>query len=97
MRKFKVSNLICLTMCVHTHVQRGFSKETLRGWRIDFVVKNSCHSCGGPWFHPQHPCGVSESFVTPVLEDSVPSSDLHRHLYDAQTYIHADKTLIHIK
>lgn len=48
------------------------------GWREDSLIKNICCSGLGPCFGSQHPQGSAPS-VTPVPEDSIPSSGFCRH------------------
>jgi hypothetical protein len=53
--------------------------------RDDSVAKSTGCSCRGPRFDSWHPHGASQPpVVAPVLGDSTPSSDLHRH------YIHLE-------
>ena len=48
-----------------------------RGWSLDgSEVKTTCCSCRGPRFSSLHPRGSSQSSVTPVPGDPMPSSGL---------------------
>lgn len=72
--------------------------DSNRGRRDGSMVKRPCCSCNGMEFSSQNQYGSSRPSVTPVLRDSMLSSDLHRHQVCTWCiHIHADKTSIRIK
>lgn len=61
------------------------------GWGDGSLNKNACCFSRGPRFTSQRPQCDSQLLVTPLVEDPLTSSDLHRSRYicDAQTHMQA--------
>ena len=62
------------------------------------IAKSTRCSCIGPRFGSYHPCGGLQTYLTPVPKAPTPSSDFRGNQACTWcTYIHASKTLTHIK
>jgi hypothetical protein len=69
---------------------------TTKGWRDGLTVESTCCSYRGLGFISQNPYGSAQVFVTPVLKDPTPSSDLQQYLH-AIKHIHKYRHSTHKK
>lgn len=72
------------------------SLQKVEGLEIGLAVKSAECSPRGPDFESQHPHGSSETSVTPVRRDPIPSFDLLRHQKCTWVYRHISKQNTHI-